>query len=146
MAIQNKVKNSEGQVMKAGGIVVKKNGDEVYVLMVYRGNHDDWSFPKGHNERGEDIQETVVREVKEEAGIDAEIIKELTPNKYFNPNSNEDTVCYMYLLKPTAAKIKSEHQGDKVEWVQLAEVAEKVSHPNLRKYFDSIIADVVASV
>ena len=146
MTQQEKVKDNEGLVMKSGGIVAKKEGDKIYVLMLYRGNHDDWSFPKGHMEQGESVQQTVIREVEEEGGIKAEIIKELASNKYFNSKSNEETVCYMFLLKPITGKIRSEHEGDKVEWIPLEEVSNRISYPNLRDYFNKVTRDIIDSL
>lgn len=142
MTPQNKIKNNEGSVIKGGGIVAKKDSDKIYILMIYRSNHNDWSFPKGHTENGETIQETVIREVEEESGIKSEILKELAPNKYFNPNSNEEIICYMYLLKPVVGEIKPENKGDRVEWVPLAEVTERISYSNLRDYFVRVLNDI----
>ena len=129
--------------MKGGGIVVRQENINKYLLMVYRAKHDDWSFPKGHTEHGESIQQTVIREVKEECGIDTVIIKELTPNKYFNPKSKEETVCYMYLLKPKTLEIKPENNGDKVEWVLLEDVKDKITHPNLKDYYIGVIGEII---
>ncbi len=35
-----------------------------------------WSFPKGHQEEGENDKETAIRETKEEVGLDVEIVDE----------------------------------------------------------------------
>jgi 8-oxo-dGTP pyrophosphatase MutT (NUDIX family) len=48
----------------AGGIVVRDDS----VLSIYR--FERWDFPKGHVEPGETDEETAVREVTEETGID----------------------------------------------------------------------------
>ena len=42
-----------------------------------------WGYPGGHVELGESTREAVVREVKEEIGIDAEIIKNLASIQLF---------------------------------------------------------------
>ena len=51
------------------GIIVFDN-DKVLIVK-HKGGHT--SFPKGHREKGENLRETAIREVKEETGIDAEI-------------------------------------------------------------------------
>ena len=135
MKTQDKIINEAGAITKAGGIVVKKEKDKVYILMVYRTKLKDWTFPKGHCEKGESAPETVTREVEEECGIKAEIIKELVPNTYFNPYDNGENICYMYLLKPISGEIRPEHKGDIVEWVELDEVADRISYDNLADYF-----------
>ena len=62
----------------SGGVVYRKVGDNDYeVALVYRKRHDDWSLPKGHIEEGETREETALREVKEETGLDARIVEPL---------------------------------------------------------------------
>lgn len=52
-------------VSKAGGgLVYNKNGE---VLFIFRGGK--WDLPKGGTEKGEDIEETAMREVEEETGV-----------------------------------------------------------------------------
>ena len=53
-----------------GCIIIENNK----VLLVYEKNRNFWGFPKGHMEKGENEIETALREVKEEVGLDVEII------------------------------------------------------------------------
>ena len=43
---------------------------------IYRKKQEDYSFPKGHMEKGETIKETAIRETEEETKRAAEIIDE----------------------------------------------------------------------
>ncbi len=54
------------KVIVAGGGLVLNNKKEV--LFIYRGNK--WDLPKGRIEKGEKIEETAIREVEEECGIE----------------------------------------------------------------------------
>ena len=53
------------EVNAAGGLVSNRRGD--YLLIRRDGL---WDLPKGHQESGEDIRITAVREVQEETGVD----------------------------------------------------------------------------
>ena len=44
------------------------------VLLVYHKKLDVWLYPGGHVEENENPDETLVREVKEETGLEVEII------------------------------------------------------------------------
>jgi len=53
----------------AGAIIFRREGGNIYYLLLhYESGH--WDFPKGHIENEEEIQETVLREVKEETGLE----------------------------------------------------------------------------
>jgi 8-oxo-dGTP pyrophosphatase MutT (NUDIX family) len=62
----------------AGGVVVKPGLDGPRFLLVRaRRNPAQWVFPKGHVEPGETLEETAVREVREEAGVEARVLAPL---------------------------------------------------------------------
>ena len=57
----------------SAGVVVfsMRNKTIEYLLLHYASGH--WDFPKGHIEKGETKQETALRELKEEAGMSAQL-------------------------------------------------------------------------
>lgn len=63
----------------AGGIVFNNKGQ---VLLTKHSQNKHWSFPKGLIDPGQTSQEAAIREVKEEGGVEAEIIERLGYNKY----------------------------------------------------------------
>ena len=60
------------EVNAAGGLVSNRRGD---VLLIRR--NELWDLPKGHQEAGEDISVTALREVQEETGVQKLKLKEL---------------------------------------------------------------------
>ncbi|HYC79838.1 MAG TPA: NUDIX domain-containing protein [Candidatus Binatia bacterium] len=76
--------------ISAGGIVFKEQDGRVFILLImpkgpnYGPPAGYWTFPKGLlDHEGEDMKETAVREVKEEGGVNAEVLDELGYIKYF---------------------------------------------------------------
>ena len=60
------------EVNAAGGLVSNRRGD---FLLIKRDGL--WDLPKGHQEAGEDIRVTAIREVQEETGVDALQLRDL---------------------------------------------------------------------
>lgn len=59
----------------AGGVVVRRNGnDSRFLLVTAKRQPGLWVFPKGHIEPGETPEQAAVREVMEEAGVDATVV------------------------------------------------------------------------
>jgi len=52
----------------AGGVVLRGSGDAVEVVIAGRDSDRTWVFPKGTPDHGETIEQTALREVREESG------------------------------------------------------------------------------
>jgi len=69
--------------ISAGGITFKKDKGKDLLLLL-KDQNDNWTFPKGLIEPGEDKKDAARREVIEETGISQiELFKELTPIQYW---------------------------------------------------------------
>jgi len=52
------------------------------VLVLRRKDRTEWVFPKGHIEHGERSQDTAIREVREETGLDVSLVGPLGSTEY----------------------------------------------------------------
>jgi 8-oxo-dGTP pyrophosphatase MutT (NUDIX family) len=105
-------------VIAGGGKVYNQKGA---ILFIYR--NDKWDLPKGKAEKKETIEETSIREVEEETGVQGlEIIKPLeTTYHIFKRNGKHRIkVTYWFEMKTTFDGIlmPQENEGiTKVEWL-----------------------------
>ncbi|MBB4826992.1 ADP-ribose pyrophosphatase YjhB (NUDIX family) [Sporosarcina luteola] len=66
---------SRGNVwLGAAGLVINKNGEWLVVKKTYGGLKGFWSLPAGFVEGGETADQAAIREVKEETGIESELV------------------------------------------------------------------------
>ena len=118
-----------------------KNKETKYLLLYYpsgsKSKKDYWDFPKGHIERGEKEINTVLREVKEETGLEnIEIIKGFKEHiKYFFKFKRQIVfkIVTFYLAKTEKkdVKISSEHIGYK--WLSYKEALNQLNFDNAKK-------------
>jgi len=110
----------------AGGIVFKEEDNKIYVLLVR--TKDRWSFPKGNIEKTESKENAAVREIKEETGIEGEIIDYLGNVEYYY-RKGIDTIhkfVYYYLLRYKGGEITPQKEEiDEAVFVPIEE-AEKL--------------------
>ena len=99
---------------QAGGIVVRKNGDRLSVLLV-RAKKDPtvWIFPKGHIEPGETAADAALRETREESGVDGDLVKPIGEPLAFN-NGRYDVSVQYFLIRPRSES--AETDGREKRW------------------------------
>ena len=69
------------EAISCGGVVIFR-GKILLLYKNYRNRYEGWVLPKGTVEPGEDHTETALREVKEESGADAVIVKYIGKSSY----------------------------------------------------------------
>jgi 8-oxo-(d)GTP phosphatase len=62
-------------VLAAGGVVLHTLDGVTHALVIHRPAYDDWSLPKGHVDDGESLEDTAAREVAEETGVTARVVR-----------------------------------------------------------------------
>ena len=97
------------------GLVIADDGKWLVVKKTYGGLKGKWSLPAGFVQPGETADEAVVREVKEETGIETEVIGLFGLRTGVIKNQISDNML-MFLLKPTSNAI----------YVQVEELSEAV--------------------
>ena len=122
-------------IIKAGCILVNKEQKEI-ALVVQNG---EYSFPKGHLEVNETIQECAIRETIEETGHDVKIIKKLKSIKYKSPEDIIYENHYFLGIDNGITNKKIDSKDRKItEWYKVEEISEKLSYQYLKKYWQEI--------
>ena len=130
----------ENPVLKAGAIIISDTKPRK-VLLLHQEKHNDISFPKGHLEAGETLAQCAVREVKEETGLDVELIQEL-PSMHYRNHKDGAIETHYYLAVPKALPVCAPEKGASILWVPIDEVAQRLSYDNLREFFALALAKI----
>jgi 8-oxo-dGTP pyrophosphatase MutT (NUDIX family) len=104
-----------GALTHAGGIVFRVRGEIEYLLVTAKKNRAHWLYPKGHIERGESPERCAVREVKEESGVDATIVRALDDGVLVLPKGKQ--VIRFFLMRYESDEPAEE--GREVAWLPL---------------------------
>jgi 8-oxo-dGTP pyrophosphatase MutT (NUDIX family) len=114
---------------------------EVFLVRHLNGGH--WSFPKGHEEKGESPKETAERELKEETGM--EVIRYLdTPYvvekyQFHHEGVPVDKTVRFYLAEVTPNYILQAEEISEGKWMPINEILEYVTFEEERKLYLSVI-------
>jgi 8-oxo-dGTP pyrophosphatase MutT (NUDIX family) len=129
----------------SGGAVIDLRDGVAYVAMIATRGRSRWGLPKGAVSAGETSEQAALREVKEETGLDAEVIALLDTIEYFFRAG--DTLIKksvdFYLMHHLGGTMTPQlSEVDAVEWVPLSEGIERASFESERKLLSSALAQI----
>ncbi|MEW2546580.1 NUDIX domain-containing protein [Streptomyces sp. NPDC047002] len=125
--------------------VVRNAGGEL--LLIHKTDNDLWALPGGGHEIGESVGETVVREVREETGIEVEI--EAVTGLYTNPEHvieyddgevrQQFSICFR--ARPVGGSLRTSSESKEVRWIAPADLDKLDIHPSMRLRIDHGLDD-----
>lgn len=129
----------------AGGVVMRGKGDDAEVVLAGRESDQTWVFPKGTPDAGETVEETALREVREETGLEVDIVRPLGTLDYWFavPGERVHKLVHFFLMRAVGGDISHhDHEYDHVRWVSVAEARRLLSFDTYREMLDRAIAAV----
>ena len=108
-------------VRAAGGLITREGSEGPEVVLVHRPSYDDWSFPKGKLESGEDEAAAALREVEEETGLVCALGEDLGAITYVDGRGRPKIVRYWRMIAPEGAEPAGHHEVDHARWMGLEE-------------------------
>ncbi len=123
------------RVFSAGGVVFRGDNSNREVLLCGRSGDVLWCLPKGTPERGESMQETALREVREETGVEVEPEGLVGDIRYWFSRPQEGVRYYKtvrhYLFKPIGGDTSlHDHEFDDVRWFPVEQALQKLTYRN----------------
>ncbi len=105
-----------------GALVCRNDIDGVMILILRHKLGGHWSFPKGHVEPGETERQTALREVREETGLDINILGHFREVVTYSPKPgvDKDVVYFLGVTEQEKTAMQPEEVSE-IRWVNLAE-------------------------
>jgi mutator protein MutT len=135
--------------ISAGGVAFRRNGSRVEAAIVSVNPSRRWQLPKGIIDAGETPEIAAVREVREEAGIETELLELIEKVEYWYVGFHKGErvrfhkFVYFYLMKYLRGDTADhDHEIAEARWASRDEAIERLAFKSekevVRKAFDII--------
>ena len=98
-------------------------------------------FPGGHIEQGESFRDSVIREIKEETGLDIQNLKACGFMYWFNNKTEDKYFTYFYKTTEYSGKLLDATDEGSVFWAEIADLDHMKLAPNFREYLPMFLED-----
>ena len=134
------------EATSCGGVVIFR-GKVLLLYKNYKNKYEGWVLPKGTVEDGEEFKETAIREVREETGVSASIIKYVGRSQYSFSTSidvvSKDVHWYLMMADSYYSKPQREEYFLDSGYYKFHEAYHSLKFPNEKQILEKAYAEYV---
>jgi 8-oxo-dGTP pyrophosphatase MutT (NUDIX family) len=129
--------------ISAGGAVFRRRDRSVDVALISVGDPPRWQLPKGLVDRGETPEVAALREVREEAGIDATIVEKIEMVEYWyqaavsGQRIRYHKFVHFFLMEYVSGDVADhDHEVHEARWVPIDEALDLIAFKSERSVLE----------
>lgn len=126
--------------ISAGGVILNPKNQ---ILMI-QDQWDKWTFPKGHIDKDETPKQAALREIKEEVGVDAKIVKKILTDDYWFVAAWEKgkpkvhKTVHWFLMRSQGKPTPQTAEVKAAKWVNRNDIVKSETYENTQKLLKKI--------
>jgi len=136
------------RAVSAGGVVLSEPAADAEVALIARRSASgelQWTLPKGTQEPGESITDTAMREVREETGLEVELLVDLDTIDYWFVWTPEQTryhkFVHYFLMHANGGDLsRHDTESEEARWFSIDEAKRVMAFDNERHLLELVPA------
>ena len=140
MPKNNKNPNETNKAIYAGGgILWHDTPFKSDIAIINRARYgDEWCLPKGKQRDGETLEQTAIREVKEETGCEVRIHSFANTQKY-KVKESEKQVFYWNMVLEGECNFRTSEEVKQMVWLPVEEAIKLLTHQDQKKILEKYV-------
>ena len=127
-------------IIAAGGVVWRETSDsKIELAIIHRPKYDDWTFPKGKLDTGEELISCAYREILEETGLDIELGPFLGEVEYEAIEGVKRVSYWSAKALETSKDFHANIEVDLLEWHSFESAREKLTRDSDREILEVFV-------
>jgi 8-oxo-dGTP pyrophosphatase MutT (NUDIX family) len=129
----------------AGGVCVRRFRGRDFIAAVRVKDGTVLALPKGHIEQGESAAEAAQRELREEAGVNCELVEKLGDLRYWYSRGGERVmkVVSFFLFRYRSGSVRDhDHEVDSAEWVALEDAPRLLTYRGEKQMAEAALSSL----
>jgi 8-oxo-dGTP pyrophosphatase MutT (NUDIX family) len=129
--------------VSAGGVVFRRQNDQLEVVIVSVGSEHRWQLPKGLVDKDEKPEVTAVREAREEGGVVSEVVEHIETIEYWYAGIENGIRVrfhkrvHFYLLRYISGDTKDhDWEVNEARWVPIEDAAIQLAFDNEKRVME----------
>lgn len=141
-ANRDEPRTGTARATSCGGVVIAEIDGQAQACLGLRRREDDgisWVLPKGTPAAGETREQTALREVTEETGLEVRIVAPIGSIEYFFTQDGQriHKTVHFFLMAPTGGSLdRHDHEFEEVRWLPLATASARLTFATERQMLD----------
>ena len=127
-------------ILAAGGVVWRENKDsKIELALIHRPRYDDWTFPKGKVDSGEELISCAYREIMEETSLEIELGPYLGEVQYESIDGPKSASYWAAKSLDNEISFHANSEVDFLEWHEVDSARTKLTRDSDREILEKFI-------
>jgi len=127
-------------IIAAGGVVWRETKDQkIELAIIHRPKYDDWTFPKGKLDIGEELISGAYREILEETGLDIELGPFLGAVEYESFGEAKHVSYWAAEALSSSKEFHPNNEADLLEWHEIESARNKLTRDTDKEILEIFI-------